>query len=64
MDCTQRECETSEDKVDNYRHMLESRISVGALEKLPKQKWTRIGICRAGTYQLFCEIKAEVSSFG
>ena len=33
--CTQRECQTSEDMVDNYRNMFESRISVGAVEKLP-----------------------------
>ena len=31
--CTQRECETSEDIVDNYRHMFESRISAGATGK-------------------------------
>ena len=33
--CTQRECEISEDIVDNYRTMFESRISAGATEKLP-----------------------------
>ena len=33
--CTQRECETSKDIVDNYRNMFESRISAGAKEKLP-----------------------------
>ena len=33
--CTQRQCETSKDIVDNYRTMLESRISAGATEKLP-----------------------------
>ena len=31
--CTQRECQTSKDVVDKHRNMLESRISVGALEK-------------------------------
>ena len=31
--CTQRECQTSKDVVDKNRNMLESRISVGALEK-------------------------------
>ena len=33
--CTQRDCETSKDIVDNYRNMFESRISAGATEKLP-----------------------------
>ena len=33
--CTQRECETSEDIVDNYRNMFESKISAGATEKQP-----------------------------
>ena len=33
--CTQRECQTSKDIVDNYRSMFESRISAGAKEKLP-----------------------------
>ena len=33
--CTQRPCEISEDIVDNYRAMFESRISAGATGKLP-----------------------------
>ena len=33
--CTQRQCEISKDVVDNYRTMFESRISAGAIEKLP-----------------------------
>ena len=33
--CTQRECQTSKDIVDNYRGMCESRIFAGATEKLP-----------------------------
>ena len=33
--CTQRQCEISKDVVDNYRTILESRISAGATEKLP-----------------------------
>ena len=33
--CTQRQCQTSKDIVDNYRTMFESRISAGGLEKLP-----------------------------
>ena len=34
-ECTQRQCERSKDIVDNYRTMVESRISAGATEKLP-----------------------------
>ena len=33
--CTQRQCEVSQDIVDNYRTMFESRISAGRTEKLP-----------------------------
>ena len=33
--CTERECQTSKDIVDNYRSMFQSRISAGAIEKLP-----------------------------
>ena len=33
--CTQRQCHTSKDTVDNYRTMFESRISAGGTEKLP-----------------------------
>ena len=33
--CTQRECQTCKDIVDNYRSMFESKISAGATEKLP-----------------------------
>ena len=33
--CTQRQCETSKDVVAHERTMFESRISVGATEKLP-----------------------------
>ena len=33
--CSQRQCEISQDIVDNYRTMFESRISAGATEKLP-----------------------------
>ena len=32
--CAQRECETSRNIVENYRHMFESRISAGAKENL------------------------------
>ena len=38
--CTQRECQTSKDIVDNYRKMFESRISAGTTEKLPETKAT------------------------
>ena len=33
--CTQRQCEISQDIVDNYRAMFASRISAGRTEKLP-----------------------------
>ena len=33
--CTHRECQTSKDTIDNYRHLFESKISAGAKEKLP-----------------------------
>ena len=34
-ECTQRQCETSKNIVDNYRTMFESRISSETTEKLP-----------------------------
>ena len=42
MGCTQRQCETSKDIVDNYRTMFESRISAGGTEKLPYSENFRI----------------------
>ena len=33
--CTQREWKPNNDLIDEYRQMLESRISAGATEKLP-----------------------------
>ena len=36
--CTQRECKTNEDIVENYRNLFELRISAGATEKLPNGK--------------------------
>ena len=36
--CTQRECPISKDMVDIYKSMFESRISAGAMEKLPDAK--------------------------
>ena len=40
--CTQRQCQTSKDIVDNYRTMYESRISSGGAEKLPFPQNLRI----------------------
>ena len=36
--CTQRECQISKDIVNNYKSMLESRISAGTKENYQKQK--------------------------
>ena len=40
--CTQRQCQTSKDIVDNHRTMFESRISAGRAEKLPFPQNIRI----------------------
>ena len=40
--CTQRQCETIKDIVDNNRTMFESGISAGATEKLPYSENLRI----------------------
>ena len=40
--CTQRQCEVSQDIVDNYRTMFESRIFAGGVEKLPFPQNIRI----------------------
>ena len=40
--CTQRQCEVSQNIVDNYRTKFESRISAGRLEKLPFSQNNRI----------------------
>ena len=40
--CTQRQCQTSKDIVDNYRAMFESRMSAGGTEKLPYSENLRI----------------------
>ena len=40
--CTQRQCEISNDIVDNYRTMFESRTSAGGLEKFPFPQNLRI----------------------
>ena len=38
MGCIQRQCQISKDIVDSYRTMLESRISAGATEILPRSE--------------------------
>ena len=43
--CSQRQCETSKDIVDNYRTMFESRISARATEKLPCSENLCISSC-------------------
>ena len=50
--CTQRECETSKDIVDNYKHMFESRISAGAVEELPETRAS--GKLDANTISSWC----------
>ena len=40
--CTQRQCQTNKDIVDNYRTMFESRISARGAEKLPFPQNLRI----------------------
>ena len=40
--CTQRQCQTSKDTVDNCRTMFESRISAGGSEKSPFPQNLRI----------------------
>ena len=36
--CTQRECKTSKDIVDNYRGVFQFRMSHGGIEKLPSSE--------------------------
>ena len=43
--CTERQCQTSKDIVDNYRTMFDARISAGATEKLPCSENLRISSC-------------------
>ena len=40
--CTQRQCQTSKNTVDNFRTMFESRISAGGVEKFPFPQNIRI----------------------
>ena len=42
--CTQRQCEISEDIVDYYRTMFESRSSAGGTRKLPYSENLRISL--------------------
>ena len=42
--CTQRECQTSKDIVDNSRNMFESKISPGAIDKLHHSEKLRANI--------------------
>ena len=42
LDCTQKQCEISQNTVDNYRTMFESRISAERVEKLPFPQNLRI----------------------
>ena len=42
--CSQRECQISKDIVDNYKSMLESKISAGAIEKLSVSKKSDVHI--------------------
>ena len=42
LECTQRHCEISKDIVDNYRTMVESRISAERVDKLPFPQNLRI----------------------
>ena len=55
--CTQRECETSKDIVDNYRTMFESRISAVGTEKktiLGKSVYIFVVLWREGSCQEMC----------
>ena len=53
--CSQRECETNNDIVDNFRSMFESRISAGAHEKLPSS-----GRLDADISTLSCDMEGNV----
>ena len=58
--CTQRQCEISKDIVDNYRIILESRISVMATEKLPYPENLRIS---SHTYDMEDHVKKCVERY-
>ena len=53
--CTQRECETCKDIVDNFRKMFESRISAGAKDKLPCSGKPDADIS-SWSYERYCEV--------
>ena len=54
MGCTQRQCEISQDIVDNYRTMFESRISAVRVEKLPFPQNIRIHAKKC--VERYCEL--------
>ena len=53
--CTQRDCQISNDIVANYRHMFESRISVGAKQKLPSWLYDMEGHAKK-CVERYCEL--------
>ena len=58
--CTQRQCKISNDIVDNYRTMFESRISAGATEKLPCSE----NLCISSwPYDMECHVKKCVERY-
>ena len=58
--CTQRQCQTSKDTVDNYRTMFESRISAGGAEKLPFPQNLRVS---SWSYDIACHAKKCVERY-
>ena len=58
--CTQRQCQTSKDIVDNNRTMFETRISAGATEKLPCSE----NLCiSSGSYDMEGHVKKCVERY-
>ena len=51
--CTQRQCDTSKNTVDNCRTMFESRISAGGVEKFP---FPQIFVFLHGVWNGYCEL--------
>ena len=67
--CTQRQSHTSKDIVDKYRTMIESRISVERVEKLPFSQNLRISSWsydKAGhaktCVERYCELANKIQS--
>ena len=52
--CTQRQCEVSQDIVNNYRTMFESRISAGRSEKLPFSSYFFMVVWHGGSCKEVC----------